>query len=322
MARKAPGKHYRKGISLVAIMAMFPDDATAEQWITDTRFPDGIMCVRCGSEKVQTKTTHPSMPFRCRDCRKFFSPKTGTPMAASNLGYRVWAIAIYLLTTGIKGTASMKLHRDLDITQKTAWHLAHRIRESWDREQARFAGPVEADETYVGGKRRNMSNVQRKALANTGRGAVGKTAVAGIKDRDTNKITATVVARTDAETLCDFVQDRTKLDAMVYTDEATAYVGLPQHETVKHSVSQYVNGQASTNGMESFWSMLKRGYHGTFHHVSPEHLDRYVGEFAGRHNARPIDTDEQMRTMVRGMEGKQLRYRDLIDHGDRPQAAR
>ena len=131
MASNAPGKHYRNGLSLVDIFRMFPDDAAAEKWITQTRWPNGIACVRCGSTNVQTKTTHPRMPFRCRDCRKFFSPKTGTPMQSSNLGYQAWAIAIYLMTTGIKGTASMKLHRDLDISQKSAWHLAMRIRESW-----------------------------------------------------------------------------------------------------------------------------------------------------------------------------------------------
>ena len=100
---------------------------------------------------------------------------------------------------------------------------------------------------------------------------------------------------------------------MVYTDGEPGYVGLPNHTSVAHSVGKYVNGQAHTNGMESFWSLLKRGYHGTFHHVSPKHLDRYVGEFAGRHNARQLDTKDQMRAMVRGMEGKRLRYQDLVN---------
>ena len=145
-----------------------------------------------------------------------------------------------------------------------------------------------------------------------GRGAVGKVAVAGVKDRDTNRVSAAVVDHTDGATLRGFVQDRTKAGALVYIDDATAYVGLPNHETVKHSVGEYVNGQASTNGLESFWSLLKRGYYGTFHHLSPEHLDRYVGEFAGRHNDRTLDTLVQMAAMVRGMDGKQLRYQDLV----------
>lgn len=318
MPQKAPGKHYRVGLSWIEVMDLFPDDAAAERWIVQARWPDEIACVHCGSLNVATKTKHPRMPFRCRDCRKYFSAKTGTPMESSNLGYRVWAIALFLMTTGLKGTASMKMHRDLHTTQKTAWHLAHRIRESWDRQQSRYAGPVEADETYVGGLEKNKPKGKR---LNAGRGAVGKTAVAGLKDRATNRVTAAVVQRTDGPTLRGFVEERTEKGAKVYTDEASAYQGLENHETVRHSVGQYVNGEASTNGLESFWSLLKRGYHGTFHHMSPEHLDRYVTEFAGRHNDRPLDTLEQMARMVRGLEGKRLRYRDLIDHGHGQQAA-
>ena len=118
MIHHAPGKHYRKGLSLKALFKMFPDDDTAEAWFIKSRWPNGIACPRCGSLTVTTKTTHPTMPYRCRDCRKFFSVKTGTVMQSSKLGYQVWLIASYLMTTGIKGTSSMKLHRDLGVTQK------------------------------------------------------------------------------------------------------------------------------------------------------------------------------------------------------------
>ena len=311
MPQKAPGRYYRDGLSLMDIFRKFPDDAAAEKWIIETRWPSGICCVKCGSVNVQTKTTHPKMPFRCRDCRGFFSPKSGTPMANSKLGYQAWAIAIYLMTVGIKGVASMRLHRDLSITQKSAWHMAMRIRESWDRKQPPFGGPVEADESYFGGKAKNMHAKIRKAKIK-GRGPVGKTAVAGVKDRETGRMRAVVVDRTDEATLSGFVSETAADGAKVYTDESSSYQNLPNHETVQHGVGQYVDGQAHINGMESFWSLMKRGYHGTYHRMSPKHLPRYVNEFAGRHNDRPKDTTAQMAAMVQAMEGKRLRYRDLV----------
>ena len=132
-----------------------------------------------------------------------------------------------------------------------------------------------------------------------------------MKDRETKKVRAVVVEHTDAETLIPFVLDSTEPGAMVYTDEAAAYRNLPNHESVRHGVGQYVNGQAHTNGMESFWSLMKRGYHGTYHRMSPKHLPRYVAEFEGRHNDRPLDTIDQMRRIVRSMDGKRLKYSTL-----------
>ena len=311
MAKSGPGKHFRKGLSLIQVMRMFPDDATAERWIAQCRWGGEPACPHCGSVNVQVGAKHPSQPYRCREkgCRKFFSVKTDTAMAGSNLGYQTWAVATYLLATGLKGQASMKLHRDLGISQKAAWFLAHRLRETWDEHQAPFAGPVEVDETYIGGIEKNKHSHKK---ANLGRGPIGKAAVVGAKDRATGKVAARVVESTDKATLQGFVLQRVADGAQVYTDEAAAYKGLPNHETVKHSVSEYVNGQAHTNGMESFWGMLKRGYHGTYHRMSPKHLQRYVNEFSGRHNIRPLDTIQQMRAIIQGLEGKRIRYRELI----------
>ena len=205
----------------------------------------------------------------------------------------------------------MKLHRDLGITQKSAWHLAHRIRESWKKDKGFFTGPVEVDETYMGGKERNKHNSKK---ANAGRGPVGKTAVAGVKDRETNKVSATVIQGTTQENLEEFIQERVEPGSTVYTDDHSGYASLWtsfEHQSVRHSVREFVKGQAHTNGIESFWALLKRGYYGTYHRMSEKHLDRYVAEFSGRHNARPLDTIEQMAHMVKGLAGKRLRYRDL-----------
>ena len=261
------------------------------------------------------------MSYRCRTCRKFFSVRTDTVMQHSNLGAQKWVIAAYMLSANLKGDSSMKLHRDLDITQKSAWHLAHRIRESWDTGAGQFGGPVEIDETYLGGKRKNMSNAQRQAL--TGRGPVGKAAVVGAKARETNRVAAKAVAATDRETLQAFVKDWAAPQATVYTDDASAYETLPfEHETVQHSVREYVRGKAHTNGVESFWSMLKRGYIGTYHKMSAKHLDRYVKEFSGRHNLRSADTLEQMELTMLRMVGKRLRYKDLQKHNGLDSGAR
>jgi transposase-like protein len=243
----------------------------------------------------------------------------------SKVPLRKWAIAIYLELTSLKSISSMKLHRDLAITQKTAWFMLHRIREAWSDadDHSSFTGPVEVDETYFGGKRKNMSNARREELAGTGRGPVGKTAVVGAKDRATNQVAATVVRSTDSGTLQNFVKDHTDAGATVYTDDAAAYDSLPfRHETVKHSVSEYVRGKAHTNGVESFWSMLKRAHEGTFHKISPQHLNRYVQEFAGKHNIRDADTLAQMTVLVAGLVGKRLMYCDLIANNGLASGAR
>ncbi len=309
MSQNAPGKSFRKGLSLIEITRMYPDNATAEAWFINTRWPDGVHCPYCNSASIQSGASHKTMPYRCRNCRKRFSVRTGSVMQASNLSYQVWAIATYLLMTNLKSVSSLKLHRDLGIGQKAAWHLAHRLREALTQDGVTFAGPVEVDETYVGGVE---SNKHASKKLKKGRGAVGKVAVIGMKDRKTNAVVAKPIEETDRFTLQGFVLGQIEPGAKVYTDEHAGYDRLPNHESVKHSAREYVNYMAHTNGIESLWALLKRAYHGTFHHVSGKHLGRYVTEFSGRHNNRPSDTIEQMRRMVHGMVGRRLRYRDLV----------
>ena len=325
MSAKAPGKSHRKGISIKKLGEMFPDDDAARAWIEQQIWPQGPYCPHCGSFNVQHPIKHKTMTHRCRDCpkRPQFSLKTGTVMQASNLGYRDWAIAIYLLTTNLKGISAMKLHRELEIAYTSAWHLAHRLREAFgDGTAPRFHGPAEADETFIGGRRKNMPAKKRKEL--TGRGTVGKAAVVGVKDRETNRVTARRVSQTDATALQGFVRENVEPGATLYTDEAKAYAGIPEytHEAVNHSVGEYVRGMAHTNGLESFWSMLKRGYQGTFHKFSEKHLDRYVVEFSGRHNMRNADTIDMMGIVARQSVGKRLRYQDLIADNGLPSGAR
>ena len=315
MAKKAPGKAHREGISIMELGEMFPDEESARKWFEAHVWPTGLCCPRCGSVRTH-EAKHAKSPYRCTDCRSYFSVKTGTAIEGSKISLRKWVFAIYLETTSLKGVSSMKLHRDIKVTQKTAWFMLHRIREVWAKDKSdsdQFSGPVEVDETYMGGKRRNMSNERRKELAGTGRGAVGKVAVVGAKDRASNRVAAKVVENTDKPTLQAFVVDHTAPGATVYTDEASAYEGLPfEHESVKHSVAEYVRGMAHTNGMESFWSMLKRAHMGTFHKLSPKHLDRYVREFAGKHNIRDADTMAQMAAIAAGLTERRLMYPQLI----------
>ena len=225
-------------------------------------------------------------------------------MQDTKLDYQTWAFAIYIYV-GIKGAFSMRIHRDLDETQKTARNLAMRIREAWNIDPKQPVSPVQKDETYVSGREKNKH--EHKKL-NVGRGTVGKAAVVGAEDRETRRAQAQVVTDTTTETLTGFADDTSYQDAKVYTDDAIACQAPTgaAHATAKHSVKEYVNGKAHVNSWESFCSLLKRGFYGSYHRMSPKHRWCYVNEFVGRHNIGELYTKDQMPVIARGLIDKHI----------------
>ena len=210
MCNSGAGKAHRDGINIFQLQEMFPDEASATKWFEQLTWPGGRHCPRCGCGKTTVAPEISGLPYWCPECRQAFSVRTGTALERSKVSLRRRVFAIHLEMTSLKGVSSMKLHRDIGVTQKTAWFMLHRIREAWANELiAMFTGPVEVDDTYVGRKRKYLSSAKRRQLKEdgAGHGAVGKAAVVGIKDRRTNKASATAVQSTGKPTLQGFIRE-------------------------------------------------------------------------------------------------------------------
>ena len=305
-------KSKRKRIGLAEFMSGFRTEEKAREYLESYIWRNGRHCPRCGSTETR-EASHKYMPYWCKSCRKYFSVKTGTLMEGSNITYRNWVIAIYLMGTSLKGVSSTKLANDLNIQQRSAWFLAHRIRQAWANNASELFGKVvEIDEAYLGGLEKNKHKDKK---IKKGRGPVGKEAVVAIKQREGKKVKALRVKSTDTQTLHWIVMKNVAPGTTVYSDDHRSYLGLKKygyrHEVVHHSLGEYVRGQAHTNGVESFWALLKRGYYGVYHRMSVKHLQAYIDEFSNRTNVRQLDTMDQINATIHGLVGKRLKYKEL-----------
>ena len=299
-------------LSVFDFFNMFPDETSAVRFVEAQVWPDGVKCRKCGSDRTSPRPHRHG--HRCKDCGKDFTVREGTIFEESRLPLVKWLYAIYLVQTSRKSISSLQLSKELKLTQKTAWFLLHRIREACKQGDWMLANIVEVDETYIGGTEKNKHGNKR---LKAGRGPVGKQAVIGARERG-GSVKAQAISNTDAETLKGFIHENVELGSTVFTDDHRGYIGLGgifyKHGTVKHSAKEYVNGMASTNGIESVWSVLKRGYHGTFHHLSFKHLQRYVDEFTFRLNEGNCerDTIDRIKSVCAASAGKRLTYQDLV----------
>lgn len=294
-----------------------PDNCVSYLLAHRTEWKHGVICPTCGSKDVGYIASRRLWQCKSRHLKAQFSVKVGTIMEDSALGLDKWLTAIWMQTNMKNGVSSWEIHRSLGITQKCAWHMLHRIRLALqDENGGKLSGEVEVDETFIGGKARNMHAAKRERVI-TGRGPQGKEVVFGMVERGGKVIAGHVDSRKrrDLEPL---IRERIEAGSAIFSDELKSYDGLEsdyQHAVINHAV-EYVNGNVHTNTMENFWSLLKRGLHGTYVSVEPYHLFRYIDEQAFRYNNRKNMNDaERFSLAVSQITGKRLTYAELTGAG-------
>ena len=305
--------------TLLEAIQYFADEDVALAFVADMRWPDGEQtCRKCGSigKHYFMKTRK---RWKCRDCRHQFSIKVGTIFEGSPLSLSLWLPAMWMLANCKNGISSYELSRALGVTQKTAWFMLHRIRlamKDHDGFWAKMDGDVEVDETYIGGKAKNMHRARRKRIIR-GTGGHDKTAVMGLLERPRNTphslVRTTVLNDVTQRTMQAHVQNNVEEGANLYTDRHWGYYGLSasyMHEVIDH-VHEYVRGRIHTNGIENFWSLLKRTIGGTYVSIEPFHVTRYLDEQAFRFNTRGANDRGRFASVVSAIVGKHLTYSEL-----------
>lgn len=298
--------------TLLEAIHYFSDLDVATEFVASLRWPDGPVCPRCGLVDEKHYYLKTRRVWKCRDCKKQFSVKVGTIFEDSPLGLDKWLPAVWLIANCKNGISSYELAKDLGIQQKSAWFMLHRIRLAMQTGTfEKLSGQVEADETYIGGKARNMHKSKREQKI-SGRGSSGKVAVMGLLERH-GEVRTKVVPDTKSRTLQVEVRENVESGSEIHTDALRSYRGLdPEyiHSVVDHA-EKYVDGHVHTNGLENFWSLLKRGIKGTYVSVEPYHLFRYLDEQAFRFNERGGEDRDRFEKAIGSVAGRRLTYSEL-----------
>jgi transposase-like protein len=302
----------RSTISTFKLFEMFPNEETARTYLESRLWPKGATCPTCaGRDRI---TPRNAGFYRCNKCQLDFTIRTGTIFERSHIPLHKWLYAMYLLVTARKGISSMQIAKEIGVQQKSAWFMLHRLREACGTELAKLQGVVEVDEAFFGGKEANKHHAKRLYA---GRGAVGKVAVVGLRERG-GRVIAHPVDSTDKEALQGAIVEHVEVGSHLMTDEASGYSGIGglffDHDTVAHSAGEYRRGPVHTNSIESVWAVMKRGMHGVYHHASPKHLHRYVDEFTFRLNEGDVKrhTLDRLDSFIAAVDGKRLTYARLI----------